>query len=183
MEDPIRQALVLCADNELAASAFAVRVVASTGATLDKSIMAGLGALSGPRHAGGEIDQVHHLFKLLQQGRSGRAKLKACMRTSEPIPGFGHPLYPDGDPRAAALLGGLSVGQPERRLLDLVHSETGRHPMLSFALVAFERSAGLPEGAAHSLFTVGRTAGWIAHAGEQKASDRVIRPRAKYVDV
>ncbi|MCE4076723.1 citrate synthase, partial [Stenotrophomonas acidaminiphila] len=45
----VRSALVLCADHELNVSAFAARVVASTGAHLHATVSAGLAALSGPR--------------------------------------------------------------------------------------------------------------------------------------
>src|SRR5690606_28671606 len=48
----VRAALVLCADHELNVSAFAARVVASTGAHLHATVCAGLAALSGPRHGG-----------------------------------------------------------------------------------------------------------------------------------
>jgi citrate synthase len=50
-----------------------------------------------------------------------------------------------------------------------------------FALVAVARSLGLPSGAALTLFAIGRTIGWIAHALEQYAEPTIIRPRAKYV--
>jgi citrate synthase len=67
--DPIRRALVLSADHELSTSAFAVRVVASTGATLSKAVIAGLAALSGPRH-GGMTDRVRAFFATMT-GRQG----------------------------------------------------------------------------------------------------------------
>ena len=50
--DLVRAALVLCADHELNVSAFAARVVASTGAHLHGTVCAGLSALTGPRHGG-----------------------------------------------------------------------------------------------------------------------------------
>ncbi|CAG9219648.1 Citrate synthase (si) [Burkholderia vietnamiensis] len=44
-----------------------------------------------------------------------------------------------------------------------------------------ERTLALPAGAAFTLFAAGRTAGWIAHAIEQYADGKLIRPRARYV--
>jgi citrate synthase len=39
----------------------------------------------------------------------------------------------------------------------------------------------LPDDAPFLIFASGRMAGWIAHALEQRASARPIRPRANYV--
>ena len=57
----VREALNLCADHELNASSFTVRCVASTGASLQAAVVAGLAALSGPRH-GGITERVESLF-------------------------------------------------------------------------------------------------------------------------
>ena len=57
----------------------------------------------------------------------------------------------------------------------------GARPTVDFALAAIERVLGLPRGAAFTLFAAGRVTGWIAHAMEQTADGRLIRPRARYV--
>jgi citrate synthase len=57
----------------------------------------------------------------------------------------------------------------------------GEAPTVDFALVAVARALGLPNGAALTLFAIGRTLGWIAHAIEQYAEPAIIRPRARYV--
>ena len=97
------------------------------------------------------------------------------------MPGFDHPLYPDGDPRAAALLPLLPAEPGRAALIDAMAETAGRHPNIDFALVSIRRTLGLPAGSALALFAVGRTAGWIAHALEQRGEDRLIRPRARYV--
>src|SRR5438094_5258345 len=96
----IRKALVLMADHELNASAFATRVTASTGASMAASLLAGLCTLSGPRHGGaGEA----LLGLLAEADRLGVEKAIArWLARDHYLPGFGHPLYPNGDPRAAA---------------------------------------------------------------------------------
>jgi citrate synthase len=103
------------------------------------------------------------------------------LASGDEIPGFGHPLYPDGDVRAAALLARILQDFPKAQSLrDAVRSETGRHPTIDFALVALCRHLCLPEGMAFALFAIGRTVGWIAHALEQRGEGGLIRPRALY---
>jgi citrate synthase len=177
--DLIRRALVLCADHELNASAFAVRVVASTGAALPACLLAGLAALSGPLH-GGMTERVGALLAEPGMQDDPQVAIAARLARGENLPGFGHRLYPDGDPRAAALLAALAPGAWWQALLRAVWELTGLRPNVDFALVALEREAGLPAGSALALFAAGRTAGWIAHALEQRADGRLIRPRAIY---
>lgn len=181
----LRRALVLCADHELNASSFATRVVASTGASLQACLGAGLAALSGAMHGGvtRQIDRqweawhAHRtlapsLALLLKHARSGHAPAG--------FTGFGHPLYPQGDPRAQAILQQLPPDPGRERLIDQVYAHAGLLPSLDYALVALQRGLRLPPGAAFAIFALGRTVGWIAHALEQRASGQLIRPRAVY---
>ncbi|PRH41552.1 citrate synthase [Burkholderia vietnamiensis] len=192
--DLLRRALVLCADHELNPSTFAVRCIASTGTHLFGAIAGGLAALSGPRHggetlrAGALLDEAAHaadLDRYLAQ-RLAHDERSEGARTA--LAGFAHPLYPDGDPRARALLDALCATQPERQplraagaLAARVEAATGLRPTIDFALAVLERTLALPAGAAFTLFAAGRTAGWIAHAIEQYADGKLIRPRARYV--
>jgi citrate synthase len=186
LQDLTRAALVLCADHELNASAFATRVAASTGASLHAATCAGLAALSGPQH-GGATARAHAL--ILQAMREPRPiqLVRERLRRGENLPGFGHPLYPEGDPRAALLLQMLAGVSPRpaglariQRLIDAVNESCGRPPSLDFALAAIISLYELQAGAALSLFAAGRMAGWLAHALEQQDSSNLIRPRANY---
>ncbi|HEV2566598.1 MAG TPA: citrate synthase family protein [Microvirga sp.] len=163
--DAIRRALVLCADHELSSSAFAVRVTASTGASLRNAVIAGLAALSGPYH-GGMTERV-------------RAFLDAP--GAAPSPGFRHRLYPDGDPRARALLENLPLLASDATTLKAIANASSGGPSVDVALVMMERAYGLPFGTAFTVFAIGRTAGWLAHAIEQRSQAALIRPRARYV--
>lgn len=179
--DLIRRSLVLLADHELNASTFAARVAASTGASLAASGLAGLAALSGPRH-GGAAAAVQSLAREAAQ-TSPRAAIAARLAEDRSIPGFGHPLYPDGDPRAEALLDRFDLTPQMARLSSAVTAVTGLPPNVDFALVAMSESLKLPQDAPFALFAVARCAGWIAHAIEQGQTDQLIRPRARYVGV
>ncbi|HEY1751050.1 MAG TPA: citrate synthase family protein [Caulobacteraceae bacterium] len=175
--DAIRRALVLLADHELNASTFAARVAASTGASLAAAVLAGLAVLSGPRH-GGMAARVEAFAAAAARGNWRRA-----LKAGEPPPGFGHPLYPDGDPRAVALLAAIDVPPPLMALRAEIEAGSGQRANLDFALTALRQSLGLPPEAPFALFAVGRTAGWLAHAIEQVETGQLIRPRARYVGI
>jgi citrate synthase len=176
-------ALIATADHELNASAFAARIVASTGAGLHACVAGALAALTGPKH-GGSTERVEAFLDVRSPARAVRER----SARGESVPGFSHPLYPDGDPRAVALLevassiAGSGAALRSCRAVVAAMEEQGRdRPNLDFALVALSRALGLPPGSAALVFAVGRTAGWIAHALEQRAADYLLRPRARYV--
>jgi citrate synthase len=177
--DLIRRILVLVADHELNASAFAARVAASTGASLAASSLAGLATLSGPRHGGATA--AVRTFAAESALVGPRAAIANRLVEDRLLPGFGHPLYPDGDPRAAALLDRFEAPADLRALGEAVRGVAGPAPNIDFALVAASESLGLPADAPFALFAVARCAGWIAHAIEQGQADTLIRPRARYV--
>jgi len=177
--DLLRRALVLCADHELNASAYAARVVASTGASLAACVLGGLAALSGPRH-GGMTDRVRALAADPEVRRDPVRALGARLARGEEIPGFGHRLYPQGDPRAVALLDGFPVPEAWREMIRAAEALTGLRPTVDVALALMEESLPLPPGGGLGIFATGRTVGWIAHALEQRADGRLIRPRALY---
>jgi citrate synthase len=183
--DILRRCLVLIADHELNASAFVARCVASTGATPYAVVSAALNALSGRRH-GGASARAEALFAEIAHGGDPMAVMAGRLARGEDLPGFGQFLYPDGDPRAAAILGAIARALPEARpLIEAAAGAgtrlTGRRPNVDFALAAAAIGLGLPQNTALALFVIGRTVGWIAHAIEQYESGVLIRPRARYV--
>jgi citrate synthase len=90
-------------------------------------------------------------------------------------------LYPDDDPRAAALLERFTPPPDLLALQAAVKAVTGLAPNVDFTLVAGCEALRLPADAPFALFSVARCAGWIAHAIEQGQADTLIRPRARYI--
>ncbi|MGH7017323.1 MAG: citrate synthase [Caulobacteraceae bacterium] len=176
--DVVRRALVLLADHELNASTFATRVAASTGASLAACALAGLSTLSGPLHGGAAV-RVENLIEEAKRFGARRAVESRLARAGS-IPGFGHPLYPIGDPRARALEEAASLPILSE-LKAAVEAATGERPNVDFALAGLTHSLRLPSEAPFILFAVARLSGWIAHALEQLAVGRLMRPRARYV--
>ena len=156
-----------------------VRVVASTGASLAACVSAGLSALSGPRH-GGQTSLVEILFEESERFGNAARLVQERLRRGDILPGFGHPLYRNGDPRALAILPLLPPDPTRDAMRDAMDLIRGKQPNVDFALVSLRRALRLKPGSALSLFAISRTAGWIAHALEQQIEDKLIRPRARY---
>jgi citrate synthase len=182
--DLIRRCLVLLADHELNASTFVARCVASTGATPYAVVSGALSALSGRRHGGASASAEVLLHEIAERD-DPLAVMAARLARNEMLPGLGHPLYPAGDPRAAALLDAAIAAVPAARPLIETAMASARRlvpqpPNIDFALAAATTALRLPQGSALAIFILGRTVGWIAHAIEQYQSDVLIRPRARY---
>lgn len=176
--EQLRTAQVLLADHELTSSAFAARIAASTGASLPASLLAALTTLSGPMH-GDASGRVQALFDEVEH-RGDAKVVDHYLSAALPIPGFGHHLYPDGDPRAAALLARFTPPKPIDRFIDKVTTLTGLKPNIDAALAALIARHRLPGDAAFALFATARSVGLLAHAIEQLAVPQVIRPRGRY---
>ncbi|MDM0112333.1 citrate synthase family protein [Variovorax sp. J22R133] len=177
--DLLRTAMVLLVDHELTSSAFVARIAASTGAGLPACLLAGLTTLSGPLH-GDASGRVQALFSEVE--RLGEDQVVAhYLSTGLPLAGFGHHLYPDGDPRAAALLAMFEPPKVIARFIEKVTKLTGLQPNIDVALAALVAHHRLPADAAFGLFATARSVGLLAHSLEQLGETQVIRPRGRYV--
>ena len=182
---PLDACLVSVADHGLTASTLAARVTASTGADLYSCVLSALAALSGPQH-GGAVLRIEALLD--EAGAAGRAAdvVHRRLRRGEQVPGFGHPLYRGGDPRAAPLLEIAHESDHPRvrtafAVIDAMEGAGHAPPSVDMGLVAASDSMGMPPGSAAGLFALGRAAGWIAHVFEQREAGWMLRPRARYV--
>jgi citrate synthase len=178
--------LILYADNGLSPSTFAARCVASAGSTPYDVVTAGLAALQGSKH-GGASERAEALLHEAGTPGGARRAVAARLRRGDEMPGFGHPSYPAGDPRAALLLQLAAEHCPRsaavtvaKRVVDAVREMVNQEPNVDFGVVTLCRALELPAAAPLMLLGLGRTAGWIAHALEQYEEGRVIRPRARY---
>jgi citrate synthase len=180
----VNAALVLMADHELATSTLAVRLAASTHADLCDALMAGLGTIAGPLHGGASqlaygllVDADHHGVE---------PALDDTLRWQRVLPGFGHPVYKNGDPRFEALLTLFKqMATPEQiELVEAIVSLAATHGLpaanVDLALAAISWSAGMPRDAGRTIFTVARVAGWTAHYLEE-LGERPLRFRARAV--
>lgn len=180
-------ALILCADHELNVSSFTARCVASAGSSPYAVVMAGLSAVQGIKH-GGYTERVAALFRQIEIPDKAQAVLGGRLKRGESIPGFGHRLYPEGDPRYITLLRLITEIYPDSPALALstavaeaAYRLIGERPNIDFGLVTLAHTLNLRPGIPLPLFALGRTIGWLGHAIEQYQADQLIRPRARYI--
>ena len=182
----VSAALVLLADHELAASTLAARVAASVRADPYAVVGTGLGAMSGALHGGASLG-VETLIAAASGPDDVPRVVAELLRRGEKIPGFGHPVYRGGDPRAVVLLDLVRRAAPKsgqlavaEAVLAEVRQKCLPAPNIDFALATLTQVAGMIRGAGEAIFAVARTAGWIAHALEAYAGGGPLRPRAVY---
>ena len=184
--DIIRTALVICADHELNVSAFTARCAASAGASPYDVVSAALATFKGFKH-GGAAARVLGMALHASTLKQARSTIAEQLRAGHTVPGFGHPLDPNGDPRGRNSSatwpnrgGNTRAWEPFRHLVRAGAEVLQDAPNLDCGLAAITRTFALPDEAPAVLFATGRTIGWIAHALEEYASGELIRPRARY---
>jgi len=168
----LNAALVLLADHDIAASTLAARIAASTRAHPYAVVSAGLAALDGPFH-GAASGLAYSLLHEAMTSGDPVGTIAGRLRNDGQIPGFGHALYADGDPRAATLLPMLGDGaavESALRVADAVEERSGARPNIDLALAALALHYDMPPDAGEAIFAVARTAGWLAHALEEYGS-------------
>jgi citrate synthase len=158
-------ALILLADHGLAASTVAARVAASARANLYAVVSAGLGALDGHYH--GVVPTLAYEF-LGRAQRDPVAALSDQLRSGEPVPGFGHRIYQQHDPRAVVLFE-LLEGEPILALVEQLTDQLSGFPNSDLAVAAMMHAYGFRPDAGEALFAIARIIGWTAHALEEYA--------------
>ena len=190
--------LVTVCDHGLNASTFAARVVASTRAGLTSSVLAGLSALKGPLH-GGAPGPVIEMLDEIGAPDNARPWLEKALARGDRLMGFGHRIYRVRDPRADALkaavrkLAAASPSLPgrvafaeavEQAALAILREHKPDRALdtnVEFYTALLLEALGLPPSSFTCVFAMGRVAGWLAHAREQLAGGRLIRPQSVYV--
>ncbi len=161
-------ALVVLVDHDLAVSTVAVRTAASVRAHPYAVVSTGLSAMEGPLHGAASTLAYDVLHGCLDG--DPRLVVAEHLRAGRSLPGFGHRLYPDGDPRATMLLD-LLAGEPAAAAavaaVQQLAAASGQRPNVDLALAALALAAGMPRDAGEVVFSVARSVGWVAHALEE----------------
>jgi citrate synthase len=182
------------AESGLSASSFTARIIASTRASLSAAVLGAWCAFTGPIH-GGAPGPTLDVLDAAEAAPDLDAWLEAKLRSGERLMGFGHRVFRGNDPRAEAMRQALArMGSLAKRLDFASHLESrvaaviarikpGRTlpPNVEIMAALLLDAVGFPREAFTPVFAVGRCAGWIAHALEQRKTGRMIRPTSKYV--
>lgn len=192
-------------------SAFAARVLSSTGTDTYSAIAAAVGSLKGPKHGGANAkvmdmiedfkknvkditnpDQVReHIVKILKKQAYDKEGL---------VYGMGHAIYTLSDPRAVLLKQKARELAEEKGMMEefTLYTLIEKLTPEVFAEVKGEKKAicanvdlysgfvykmlNIPPELYTPLFAISRIVGWCAHRIEEVvASGRIIRPAYKAV--
>lgn len=192
--------LVTVCDHGFNASTFTARVVTSTGSDLISAVVAAIGALKGPLHGGAPgpaLDTVLEVGLEIGSPERAEAVLTAKLEAGERLMGFGHRVYKVRDPRAD-VLGAAAEAMFSRagdtrlyalaraveatalRLLEARKPGRRLQTNVEFYTALLLHGLGFDSGSFTPIFAIGRSAGWTAHAFEQRAKGRLIRPSSAY---
>jgi citrate synthase len=187
--DLLNAALVALLDHDIAVSTLAARAAASARATPYGVVIAGLGALDSPLH-GNASRAAYRLLERVARGEDpARAITDTVVSTHGPVPGFGQPLYPDGDPRARILLGMLAdderhaaVSAAVEAVSAVIGDRTGGRPNVDLALGALALALGMRDDAGEVVFATARAIGWVVHALHEYSQPPLrLRPVGRYI--
>jgi citrate synthase len=184
----LNTALVLLADHELAVSTLAVRVAASGRVDPYACAATGLGAIEGLLH-GASGRRTYELFERCERPRDAPRVVGELLREGRRMPGFGHVVYADDDPRVLPILDAVRAAAIDRRRLAIVdavvEAASARTPVtanVELALAALAFTTHMPRDGGDLVFALARTAGWLAHALEEYGEPPLrFRGRAVYV--
>ncbi len=185
---------IVGAEHGFNASTFTCRVITSTRADIASAVCGAIGAMKGPLHGGAPSEVVEQIH---QVGTPEHAEewVREAIANNVRLMGFGHRVYRAYDPRAAALREvaegmehkpdwlelAMSVEDVALRVLAEKHPDRALKTNVEFYAAPVLMGVGLTPDLFPATFALARHAGWTAHAIEQGANNRLIRPDVKYV--
>jgi citrate synthase len=185
---------IVGAEHGFNASTFTSRIVTSTRSDIASAVAGAIGAMKGPLHGGAPSEVVEQIHEV---GSPERAEtwVREQIANGVRLMGFGHRVYRAYDPRAAALRTvaesmerkpewlalAIAVEDVALRVLAEKHPERALKTNVEYYAAPVLMGVGLTPDLFPTAFALARHAGWTAHAIEQGANNRLIRPDVRYI--
>lgn len=166
-------------------STVAARTVQSGGNSMNNSVSAGISAL-GDKH-GGAIEEC---MELLQSDASAEEIVIDKLKAGEKIPGLGHKVYKDADPRSQKILDkaedlGLK-GEYTDKMLEVQRTFAEEKVELVLnvdgAIAGVMSDLGFEPELGKGFFIIARTPGLVAHVREEMDEEDFRREEGEYLD-
>jgi citrate synthase len=185
---------IVGAEHGFNASTFTCRVITSTRSDIASAVCGAIGAMKGPLHGGAPSEVVEQIHQVGTPERA-EAWVRDAIDRKERLMGFGHRVYRAYDPRAAALRE-VAMGMEHRpdwlelaiavedvalRVLKEKYPDRPLMTNVEYYAAPVLMGVGLTPDLFPATFALARHAGWTAHAIEQGANNRLIRPDVRYV--
>jgi len=187
--DVMHASLVLYAEHEFNASTFAGRVCASTLSDIHSIVTGAIGTLRGPLH-GGANEAAMDMIQNWKTADEAEEAMLGMLARKEKIMGFGHAVYRESDPRNAIIkewskklseqVGDTHLYAVSERCEAVMWREKKLFCNADFFHASAYNFMGIPTKLFTPIFVCSRVSGWTAHAMEQRANNRIIRPSADY---
>lgn len=171
--------VAMCEHSIATPSAFVARAAISTGNPFNAALAAGILAI-GDYHGGA----IERCAQLLQSGKDAHTIVENVLKNSGRMPGYGHKLYKDEDPRTQIII-------KKARELDFygkyitvalkieneLHSQTDKKLPLNIdgAVAAIMSELNIDWRLGKALFCLGRLPGLIAHTYEELTREKPYR--------
>jgi citrate synthase len=185
---------IVGAEHGFNASTFTCRVIVSTRSDIASAVCGAIGAMKGPLHGGAPSEVVEQIH---QVGSPENAEewVRAAVENGIRLMGFGHRVYRAYDPRAAALREvaesmehkpewlqlAIAVEDVALKVLAEKHPDRALKTNVEYYAAPVLMGVGLTPDLFPATFALARHAGWTAHAVEQGAANRLIRPDVRYI--
>jgi citrate synthase len=185
---------IVGAEHGFNASTFTCRVITSTRSDLASAVCGAIGAMKGPLHGGAPSEVVEQIHQVGTPDKA-EAWVRAAIERKERLMGFGHRVYRAYDPRAAALRQvaesmasrpdwldlAIAVEDVSLRVLAEKYPDRPLKTNVEYYAAPVLMGVGLTPDLFPATFALARHAGWTAHAIEQGAANRLIRPTVRYI--
>ena len=181
--------LILYAEHSFNVSTFTARTITSSLSDIHGAITGAIASLKGPLH-GGANEEVMHMMKKIKKPENALKWINKALDKKDVIMGFGHRVYKSGDSRVPTMreyfkkVAKIKKDKTFEKIYDIVEKvmieRKNIHPNVDYPTGPTYHLMGFDTDFFTPIFVLSRITGWSAHIIEQHASNKLIRPLAKY---